>query len=919
MKFTTLETTLGFDSRDIHRLSTSPDGNKIDNDSVPTFVLGTIINSIPSTYSNTPIFNLKNLQNIGLLDLNPQSASQDDLSILMTSNKNAACNSNTVSVDIKASANFAGIIGASTAAHCEQSMSLANSDGNIYVSMQRGKHGSYYAINTRDLIAGYDLTPFLIGNELDETEVERYISYKEKSVEGKHYINELIFGGYEKSGLINWNQRNIYGNIQLLTKMEVIFSFLLQQYKIFEKDKVVQPILYANMVILKNKISHAVRDFYAHVGTHFVRKLHFSNYAYGYGTLEFDESSGNQESRVGVAASLNGGLPSKFSIEAGTSASYAKKNGWASEMKNLSIEAHTRPADVVDINSFATSIKAILDAQDKALSVPNLSVPVSPKVELLDIPEVKKKHLGPPDSVFSSYADWKEYQKDIKKDKVKDSINKINEDVDEKSIEVLLDDEQIQTNEALEINKNASQYKTYEQELNALKNQDEILADKSSASNSNLLRIEDMFVSGYETESYESVIPSLRTCKIALPEKEGQIDIYPNATKVLLVINLFRQLADYIRFISSFTISNISEQLATNIDRFHDEFSRKGYEMVTTHMSAGKDIGATLLHDYAQHMYVDNTSELYVTLGEDIDHFHYIKYLLKPEVMHLWRDAPGGYAPFFFETNSSLRFAGLKELIFTPLRLSSGEYTSTPRFYFDLTKAVKDTPDITQFYAKHPESPYYPVFRYGERHEPKLLFLQLAGRYQLIFGKNGLIQPLRSRHVSSKETILSMTTGSISLKEISDINESVIDALIGEIEGFDINKINNDYALYFPDKTQTKELRKANRVIMLSFNWDQEFSQSYTAVKLGKEGLWGVLYQDIVTPFAHYGSENTGDVVNVDDGSKLSVKGFPVLLPIDYSKITAGYGSLLMGSSFGAGNFIDSPTYDSAVIASMHC
>ena len=353
-QYATLKTELGFDERDIDRLSAVSNRHEIDMDSMTTFVLGTVISTIDSTYSNSPIFNLKNLDDESLLDLNPQSASQDDLSILMTSNKKATSFSYAASVDSKTSANFAGLIGAGAAMHADQSLSLANSDGNIYVAMNRGKHGSYFEINTEDLKAGYDFTPYLIGTELTETETKRYVDYTEESA-GKTkgtYIDTLIFDENQGYGQIDWSQRNVYGNIQLLTKMETIFGLLKEQYGAFEGEEAIQNVLYSNMLILKQKIGHAVQDFYKHVGTHFVSKLNFANYAYGYGTLEFKESGGNQEARLGVAVSLGGGIPSKFSAESGSSATFAQQNGWASAMKDLHIEAHSRPGGM-DLTSFA--------------------------------------------------------------------------------------------------------------------------------------------------------------------------------------------------------------------------------------------------------------------------------------------------------------------------------------------------------------------------------------------------------------------------------------------------------------------------------------------------------------------------------------------------------------------------------------
>ena len=430
---------LGFDERDIDRLSTPNGRNLITADSISTFVLGTVVNVIESTYVNTPVFNLKLMDDDSLLDLNAQSAGNDDIATIMTSNKNATSFSYTQSLDTKTSANFAGLIGLGAAVHSDHSKALANSDGSIYVAMSRGRHGSYFEIQTEDLTSGLDLTPYLIGTELKESEIKEYVDYTEADAGSDQgtYIDALVFGKNRGYGQIDWGLRNVYGNVQLLTEMERLFSLLLEQYDEFEGNETVQNLLYANMLSLKQKIGHAVQDFYKHVGSHFVSRLSFINYAYGYGTLQFDESAGNQEGQFGVAVSLGGGIPSKVSAESSTSASFAQKSGWANAMKNLTIEAHSRPSGL-DVGSFASDIRAMLNNESGALSVPDLAMPTVAKIEVLDTPDIKKKSTTPPDSVFSNYKDWKEYQKDLKaKTNVDGTIKKENEELKKKGIEIL--------------------------------------------------------------------------------------------------------------------------------------------------------------------------------------------------------------------------------------------------------------------------------------------------------------------------------------------------------------------------------------------------------------------------------------------------------------------------------------------------
>lgn len=933
----------GFNERDILRLSTAPNNQKIDSNSIPTFVLGTILNVIESTYCNTPIFNLKNLDEKGLLDLNKQSASQDDLCIKMTSNKTAATTSSKVSYTAKAACNFGGIIAASGSFHNDQSLSMANSDGNVYVSMQRGKSGSYYQINTKDLASGIDLTPYLIGTRLTDKEMEQYISYKEMRFGKQKYVSEITFGGYEGSGLMDWGLRNMYGNFQLLTRMEELFAHIVDQYSQFKDNKEIKKILWDHLNNLKyKKINHVIRDFYAHVGTHFVNKLYFSSYAYGYGTLKFSETAGNEETRYGAALSLNGSIDKEIGLEAGGDVSFARKKGWASSMKNLTIEAHSRPADVVDIGKFASDIKGILSDEGKELSVPTLSVPESPKVELLDKPKVEEKKLGPPDCVFSSYDDWKKYQAEIKKDekgnnKNTEKINEAKKDLETKGSGLILEKDPEEPESSIEAQQ---QYRELLHELNLLhekRNQ-----RPQPASDDNVLRIEDMFVSGFESTEYEAVIPSLRVNKLVLPDWKEEIDAYPNISKLFLVINLFQQAADYMEYISNFSVSNVSKEFASKVQSFTDQFAEGSNIIITTWMSKGNDIPTSILNTLGDDWFENKGSKLYIVLG-DSDWVGYVKYILKPEVMHLWRDAPGGYAPFFFEKSFKPAFVELEQVV--AIKEEGYPIHCNCRINYDFSKALPEMPDdISEFYHGRTESPLYPVFRYEHKNEAKFVFMQMAGRYQLIYGRNGVIHPLTTYCAGdttgpvdlNKNTLSNMVPDLMiiegrqyTIDAIPTMDKTITNLLMPIVEGFKIDKINREYALYFPDKTQTKELWEKSRVLIMDdYNSDKEIKSEHSPRQYfypdGKTSSdrcvyynFSNLYYSVIQQF----EDKSGYVVKVEDGSKRMLhfnEKFPLLMPIDYSKISSENGSLLMGSSFGASNLIDSSTYNVAATTSIH-
>lgn len=918
----------GFDRRDIARAAGSPANERISNETIPTFVLGTVINAMDSTFKNIPVFHLKNLDDAGLLDLNRQSAAQDDLSIKLTSNKSAATVSEQVTAEVKAAANLGGIIGVSAAVHYDHANSTANSDGNVYVAMQRGKHGSYYQINTRDLHDGFDFTPYLIGSALSKAELEKYIAYKSKTIQGKSYISELQFGGYDHSGLIGWDQHNIYGNIQLLTRMEEIFALLLEQYRQFEHTAAIKELLYRHLATLRNdKIHHAVKDFYAHVGTHFVSKLYFANYAYGYGTLSFSETDGNNEARIGANLSLNGSIPEQAAGQLGASAGYARKHGWAKAMKNLSVEAHTRPADIVDIAAFADDIRKMLNDEDKALSVPNLGIPESPKVELLDLPKVDKEKLGPPDSVFASYAEWKQYCADTKKDrgggdKTTAQILDGDRALKKKGAKLL----QEKDPEAPEADaERAAAYRAVRQTLDAL----EHIRPPAVPGDANLLRIDDMFVAGYATEAYETVIPSLRTGKLKLPERQETSADYPNITRLFLVIDLFRQLHEYLRFIGNFSVSNIDAAFIAALDGFARDFADDGNDLISRYLVAARDIPREVVAGLAITAYGDDgKSKLLAALKGNRDRFAYLMRLLDPALMAFWRDAPGGYMPIAFKENFLPAFAAADKI--APVAPSFRH-----QVHFDLTTALRESPaDLAAFYRGRTESPWYPIFRY-DLDKIRLVFLQLVGRYQLIYGRNGVIMPMfediGQRSIDLKTDTLSHrvddnTTGApIPVDVIPTMDQSVIDALMPALEGFDPGKIDTGHALAFNAESAQRE---KDRVLLLRGYADDPAQASRYSERIhprlpgGRPSVYKTCYalinlhDALLTQFA----DKTGNLIDIASGKKKLLHNdekLPLLLPIDYSRIAADSGPLPMGSDCGAGRMIGSPTYDAATLASV--
>jgi hypothetical protein len=156
----------------------------------------------------------------------------------------------------------------------------------------------------------------------------------------------------------------------------------------------------------------------------------------------------------------------------------------------------------------------------------------------------------------------------------------------------------------------------------------------------------------------------------------------------------------------------------------------------------------------------------------------------------------------------------------------------------------------------------------------------------------------------------------------------VINEMLQYLEGFEIeNDFDRNYALYFKDATQSKDLRENWRALIVDFphnpmtfayhrasHYDQDVDPYHV------DEYFSFAFSDFWSALGSYGAVD-GYVVRVEDGMqkhKKHIAGFRLLLPVDYSKFNGKYGSLLMRSSFGTNDLIGNPTYDAAVVNSMH-
>ncbi|NCC25841.1 MAG: hypothetical protein EOM25_11725, partial [Deltaproteobacteria bacterium] len=192
-------------------------------DNVADMTIGARVSSAASSFLVDPIFDIAQLDKHSLLDKNISSSSKEITEMRMVSNKKATEKSGAESYNFSASGSYGGFK-ASAAYSQDNKRQETTSDGSVSVAMSYNTQGAYLQLLTNDFAGNIDYTPYLIGTELNASEVKKYVDFVETKVDssGRTYISSLKItnGGQLR------DKRNIYGNIQLLGEMEDVFGQL---------------------------------------------------------------------------------------------------------------------------------------------------------------------------------------------------------------------------------------------------------------------------------------------------------------------------------------------------------------------------------------------------------------------------------------------------------------------------------------------------------------------------------------------------------------------------------------------------------------------------------------------------------------------------------------------------------------------
>lgn len=728
----------------------------IDVRGVKNLNIGARVDTKNSTYRPNPIFDLGLVNKDTLLDMKVQSTGDDSekYELSMSSKKDATQESDQFSESFSASAKYR-LVSSSVAQNYSRKSQNTTSSGQIGIIMTRYRTGAYVRLLVDNFHGENDFTAFLIGSALNDATMKPYVDFERSVIPGRteQYISKLQIN---KKGQLS-NKYNIYGNLQLLKKMEDGFSELKGTYVKFKDDttvsKEVKDQMLTNLKTLRRYISLSIRDFYALHGDAFVSSVDLMNYGYGKGDLAFDNQSGITETQWGVAASAS---YQGLGVAGGGSQSVqqAKQSGWTTEIKNSKVSVSSFPTGVIDVKAWGDQIHDML-AAEKPISVPPLNLPTMADVKLPQPIGTAKDPSEPPDGCFKSYDEWKKYQNEKKgKNQPQQQVEQAEQQVNDIGIVEALDQGGLRNVVSRPVADLYVRYKKELRQLGALRAK-RLSESKNMAAplkdGSNIMRVEKMFVSGFDMTRYDGVLPHLRPDLTISGEADNPLDGFPNVAKLIYIADVLGDLDNYVRLMSNYSVSGVTKDMSSRFKTFYDEFVKDVYNMIDLQLLAGVDIPQELLISFGSNKFGTggdlSRSALFSAFGGDLHAVNYVLYLQRPGAMKVWRSAPSGYMPVSWNaSNGNLLFLnpismGDPDRRFSYARRGEGSidygFSFHEQDYSSYSKNPVDFYDITKFsdpVQKSYKSPWYPVYKYRPGKDPNLIFQQFAGAYRVVIG-----------------------------------------------------------------------------------------------------------------------------------------------------------------------------------------
>lgn len=750
--------------------------------SIGDITLGAPIKMSCSKYLNKPIFSLSGLQGYdGGYILNADGGvAKTDYFNTVCSNSYATRKSNKLgggySESIGINTGELGIGAGIKASFAHSKITTSSNDG-ISVYMEQTTSGKYAKIFTDNV----DLDHFssnLLGSTLDEEQTKKYFDYNSTSkfftINGKDYNDTNVTFGV-------WFDGNPYGLVQILAMMESAFWDMRDSGTI------------SNAEILRLHILATMANFYRNYGDGFITKVGYCNYAYGRG--ELDISGGASDTTFGASA----GASMSVSVD-GVSASksfggsYGHDSGWASRIANATVSATAVPAEVTDAVAWGSAINAELRSYSGgSLSIPEATLA---NISMPDVPSIpaKKQPISPLDVNIKSFPDW-----------MKDKNSSVSQDTDDQINNE--DNASIGDGGVEEAGKYATLalYPSYKKELEELRRFIKENYAKSydilGSADNNLIRPANAKTCSIdEVVKYAKVLEVLRP-DLNLPNDDDDKNSYKNIVKLLGDVHTLGKLSTYLSFLTQIEeYSGVTKDgISGEFDRFYELFTDAATSKIADHLSRGVDVESDMLKSFYDNFlgHPNGDSEnigcdvskkyiLYGCLEESDSKYDYVKNaLLEPNksiqnssYKRVWMSAPGGYVPYYINTNNEINLFRLEGFIndayeyWINLSEHDRQHTSyfsekmvmpnyTPMLDSTSSDIEIETSDDLHNLARHYDiidnntlpinTPLYPVVVYKEGGHYPLIFVQFNGSYPIFYTADGIAHPnIKYGHINMK-------------------------------------------------------------------------------------------------------------------------------------------------------------------------
>ena len=708
-------------------------------ENIKSLNIGYPVDTQKATYVMRSVFNLAALKKDDLLFVDDAQSSRTD-SFEIKSSASSSLRDQQWSVGGSANIKRFGFKVAAKYHHAEAN-ATASTVGSVSAIMRQVGAGKTITIGTVSMDdSGDNFTAYLVGTALTEEELEKKVhTVVEPASVGKcHYIKAVNIDGKPL------DKGNIYGSIQVLSKMQTIFAQLQTQYNQCN-DAETRQTLVVNMRELRKHIIKEIQTFYKQNGDSFVTKVEVMNRAIGEGKLSFGSNSSNSEHYNGGGLSIS---YSGIGAGGGVSAEFTEslRKAKSDIFKNINITVTAEP-DSIDISGWRKELGDWMNnlsvEAGKAIVLPTAST--LPKTVDIKFPDTElqkpKEELQPPSHLFKSLDEWEKYYK------------KTDPEKDAQTTQAKVEQGQPQP----QLNSSVTLYQQFQKELNALNEardqqkqaeQKPLLFALNADDNGNNVRVPGTFTNDFELRAYDEVIPQLRPDLKIPDETEQTFEGYENLQTLMIELEKLGRLNSYLSFLSTLPVSQVSSELSQKFSQFYSNAADKAYEIIIQSMTAGVDVNSNILNGWMldQLGKIAKTAEnaniyqgkLYEELGTP-EYYDYVRTLLDPVKGKVWSEGSGGYMPLRIQANGEPELA-----IWADISAYNDDKYGNKVMQSVAYRDRGQNP--LSLYKNTPmQTPWYPVYIFNPQDQGKdkatLVFIQMFGAYQTIYGRAWVVQP----------------------------------------------------------------------------------------------------------------------------------------------------------------------------------